>query len=161
MLKYDARNDQSELILLARLGEIGNASPELVHRDVEFVNCNHQVDKQTIYHLLDARIAVSTVEPGGTGSKSGDNVLPDQIVSHLNILPSSIQSLRIRASRSGLRTRHDICVRPRWSNWNRIGHSGCARRRLRGCKLEVMADIAASPVASVRDRIGQSSGERP
>ena len=54
MLEHDAWYDQSELVLLARLSEIGNASPELVHRDIELVDGNHQVDEEAVDHQLQA-----------------------------------------------------------------------------------------------------------
>src|SRR5689334_1336191 len=98
MLERDAGNDQSELVLLARLRQIGNARPELVHRDVEFVDGDHQVDKQTIDHLLDAQTTVPLVEPGGTAGKSGDHVLLDQICWHV-----SVSSVRLV---SACRTNH-------------------------------------------------------
>ena len=52
MFEHDARHDQSELVLLARLREIGNAGPELIHRDVEIVDSLHNVEKEAIDHLF-------------------------------------------------------------------------------------------------------------
>ena len=86
MLEHDAWNDQSELVLLARLSQIGSAGPELVHRDVEFIDGNHKVDKQAIDDLLNARITVPVLEPGRTGGKSGDHILLDQIGWHVSNL---------------------------------------------------------------------------
>src|SRR5216684_1031411 len=86
MLEHDARYDQSELGLLARLSEVGNAGPELVHRDVEVVDGDHQVDQEAIDYLLQARVALAIIQAGGTGGQSSYHVLLDQIGWHLSIL---------------------------------------------------------------------------
>jgi hypothetical protein len=86
MLEHDAWYDQSELVLLARLSEIGDASPELVHRDVELVNGNHQVDEEAVDHLLQAWVALAIVEAGSTSGQSDDHVLFDQIGWHVSTL---------------------------------------------------------------------------
>jgi hypothetical protein len=77
VLERGARHHQAQLIRLGCLANIGDRAPELVHGYVEIVDGDHDVVKQAVEHLLDARVALIVVQTGGPGSELLDGGLVD------------------------------------------------------------------------------------
>ncbi len=57
MLQADARGDQAQLAVAAGFGEVVQAGPELLGRDVQVLDRDHQVAHQAAGDGLDARVA--------------------------------------------------------------------------------------------------------
>jgi hypothetical protein len=72
-----------------------DAGPELVHRDVEVVYGDHQIDQQPVHDLFQPRIANAVVETGRFRGEGCDDVLLDQVGWH-GRSPQGLRFLRYR-----------------------------------------------------------------